>query len=312
MGTSGLTLLFSDCVCDNPRMAETDIPTQVNGTATQDSAVDPEAPYGWMTDPVTKELRPRKKPGARKAAPPRADGSPPSLEELRAAGPAREQEEKQDRAPGGRASLRRGRRRSVLQKITEPKPADELPPFRAGPLAKAVNKLYRRIGRILKMIDHDMGIAVLACTRKEEEDDVTVGEAWEELARTNPRVRAFLLRLTTGGAVASLLEAHLPILLALVMKDAIRRHIPFMRLIEAWAEEIPGDEEDEDDQEDEDGSGMPAGLGKLFSGLTPEDMAQMHHVANSMAAQMAAKMPRTPAASAERAPVVDAPPGGGA
>lgn len=288
-------------------MTDTDIPPQV----TEDAATgveDPEAPYGWVTDPVTKELRPRKRPGRRPAAARPPEGRPPNLEELRASGPARE-EQAADRAPG-RSTLRRGKRRNALQRVTNPKPVEELPPFRAGPLAKQINRLYRRAGRILKAMDRDLGIAVIECTKKEEEDDVTVGEAWEEICRTNPRIRAWWLKLTTTGAWGTLVEAHAPILLALLLKDSIRRRIPFGRLIEAFMEdrdEEGGGQGDDDDQED---GGAGGGLGRLLGDLTPEDMAQMQSMAGMFAAKMAGNVPRSSGASAERTPTVDAPEGG--
>lgn len=277
-------------------MTETEIPAQVNGTS-QDSE---EAPYGWTKDRKTGELRPKKKPG-----PPRAAaGAPPGLEELRASGPLESAGPPADRVPG---SVRRGRRRRSLRDRIAAPPPEDLPPFRAGPIAKSLNRLYRRIGKILKQMDRDLGVAVIACTKKEDEDDITVGEAWEALAKNNPRIRAFLMSITTTGDWTALFMAHAPILGAVLMKEGIRKHLPLQGLIEAFLDH-EGEEDDAEEDQDEDGAPVPAGMPAAFAALTPQDMAMMQGMANKMMAGFASKMPRGPANG--RAPVVDDPPGG--
>jgi hypothetical protein len=72
--------------------------------------------------------------------------------------------------------------------------------------------------------------------------------------------------LLTGGAVGQLLTAHLPILLAVLLHDSIRSHIPFARVIEAMA----GDDDDQADGKDDGKAG-----GGLLAGLEPGDMRQM-------------------------------------
>jgi hypothetical protein len=66
--------------------------------------------------------------------------------------------------------------------------------------------------------------------------------------------------------------AHLPVLGVIMMKDAVRRRIPFGRLVGAFLEE---DEQD----------GAPAD-GTVFEGLRPEDVAQMQAMAQAMAEQV--------------------------
>ena len=63
-----------------------------------------------------------------------------------------------------------------------------------------MNRLYARVGRIVRVMDPVIGQAIIETTSKEAESEVTVGEAWEELARTNPRIRRVLLKLISGGA----------------------------------------------------------------------------------------------------------------
>lgn len=245
----------------------------------------PEAPYGWMTDPNTGEKRPRKRPGRRSRAvklPP--PGKSPSLDELQAAGTLPEAAD--DTAPGAPPKGKRA-----------PRQDPPLPPFRAGSISKGVNGLYRRAGRLIRMWDMEVGSAVIASTQKIDEDDLTVGEAWEQLAKTNPRIRAFLLKMLSGGAWTGLFTAHLPILLAVMMKDGIRRRIPLLDLAGA----LLTDEADEGAAGDEAGEPVPSGLAHMLGGIQPDDMAQMMAMAQGMMGQMAANVPR--ASNVPREPV---------
>jgi hypothetical protein len=158
------------------------------------------------------------------------------------------------------------------------------PPFRAGVISKGMNKLYAKAGRIVRVFDMEIGTAVIACTRAEDDDDVTVGDAWEELARTNPRIRAFLMRLMVGGAWSALFTAHLPILMAIAMKDGIRQRIPFLGLAQTLLTDEP----------DDGGEAVPSDLAQMMGGIGPEDMAQMMAVAQGLMGQMAAGVPRAP------------------
>lgn len=196
------------------------------------------------------------------AAPP--PGTTPSLDELKAAAGDKATAE-DDRAPGkGKNKRTRSRR---------PKTEASVPPFRAGPIAAGMNKMYARAGKIVKVMDPAIGEAILSTTRKEAEDDVTVGEAWEELAKTNPRIRAALLKMIQGGAWGQLIMAHAPIFLAVIMKDGIRKHIPFMKLIEAILSE-------------DDTTGEPSEVSVMMGGLTPEDAAQAMEFAQGLMSQM--------------------------
>lgn len=234
-----------------------------------------------MTDPVTQERRPKKRPGRRsKTAKPPA-GPSPALEDLQALGAISEASE--DTAPGAPPKSRS-------------KPAEApaaLPPFRAGVIAKGMNKLYRKAGRLLRLFDYDVGTAVIACTRAEDEDDVTVGEAWEEVARSNPRIRAFLLKLMAGGAWSTLGQVHLPILLALLMKESIRSRIPFGGLLDTLLTD--------DSPDDPDAEPVPSELAQMMGGINPADVGQMMQVVQGLMGQMAADVPR--ASNLPRGPV---------
>lgn len=244
----------------------------------------PEAPFGWMKDPDTGERRPRKRPGRRPKTAKVPAGPSPSIADLQALGSLPEAAE--DTTPGAPP---KGRRRTAMKAE-----AQALPPFRAGPIAKWVNTQYRRVGRVVRMMDYDVGTAIIACTRRPpvEDDDedtgVTVGDAWENLAKNNPRVRRFILKCMTGGLVGELFWAHAPIFLALIMKDGIRSRLPILGLVEALMSDEPQDQDAEPEGGD---MGMP-GLGGLLGGLRPEDMAQMMAMGQTMMSQMANGVPR--------------------
>jgi hypothetical protein len=227
-------------------------------------AGDDSAPYGYTTDEKTGLQRPKKTAGRPRKS--------PSLEDLKT---AREAEAPQDAEPpaGDRPPAplkgRAGRRQRA--RAVDPKPAPPIPQkYRPeGAIAKGVNQLYRKAGKLVRVMDADVGQALIDITRAEDDDDVTVGDAWEALARSNPRVRAFLLRLLAGGAWSGVFAVHMPVLMALLMKDSIRKRIPFGGLLMAVAD---------------DGEDSPApGEGTVFDGLRQDDMAQMMTMAQAMA-----------------------------
>jgi hypothetical protein len=261
-----------------------------------------EAPYGYTTDPETGEPRPK-----RAAGRPR---KPPTVDELREQAPAAAAEPPGDRAPALVKRSRRGKDAPQAQ-------AEPVPQFREGQIARGVNQLYRKAGKIIRVADPEIGTAIIESTRKEAEDDVTVGDAWEELARANVRIRRFVMKALAGGAWGQLVMAHAPIAMAVLMKPAILRLIPFARVVEAVAEP------DEDTPEGEGGlpGGMTAGdaqqmadlaqaqFAKMGLQVPPEVAAQMGQMAQSMAGGMMGgtapraytrNQPRRPASRAER------------
>lgn len=226
--------------------------------------LDPEAPYGYMIDRKTGDKRPRKRAGRGtrvvKASEPAESGAPKAQREP-------------DRVPG---KVRPEDPKARRTRVKEPKPEPEpLPPFRTGPIAKGMNRLYLKAGRILAVMDADTGNAVIAMTQKFSDDDVTVGEAWEELARVNPRIRAVLLKLITGGAWGQLIMAHAPLAVAILMKERVRRRLPFMSLLSAMVGE-PG-------QDPVTGPFEPGpDMAGMFAGLTQEDIMQAAAFASQM------------------------------
>ncbi len=216
-----------------------------------------EAPYGWRKDPKTGEMIPKKRAGRPKL--------PPGPDDLTAAGPI---EREPDPPPGA------GNR----DKPARPAKKDAVPPMpRGGIIAAGVNKLYRRAGKIIRVLDHDIGQAVIECTRADdlEDGELTVGEAWEQLAKTNPRIRRFLMHAIAGGAWGDLVMAHAPIGIALMLKPAVQRVIPFGRIVESVAEP------DEDSGE---------GEGGLPGGMTAADFEELREQAKVQAGRMAERM----------------------
>lgn len=238
-----------------------------------------EAPYGYMKDRATGEIRPKKVPGRAGVK------NSPSLDELKAAKseavgdtetPVEEissTEPVKDRAPA-----RPARGSQKRQAKAEKKAAEPVPQYREGVIAKGMNKLYARAGKLVKVMDPDIGTAILSMTKKESDDDVTVGEAWDELARTNPRIRKFLLKMVAGGAWGQIVMAHAPLFMAIIMKDGIRKHIPFMKLIDSML--------------DDDDDGNPSDIAQSLGGMTGEDVGQMMQMAQGLMAQMGQGMPR--------------------
>lgn len=249
-------------------------------------APDDDAPYGYLIDTKSGERRPKKRAGRGglpgKSAPTALKyGASPAVEDL----PRTKNAGEEDRSPDTQRKPA-GQRRGKTKKEAAPVPA-----FRAGPIAAGMNKLYRRVGKIVRSMDYDIGSAIIASTQKVDEDDTTVGEAWEEIARTNPRIRAFLLRMMSGTAWSTLFMAHAPIFLAILMKEGIRKHIPFGKLIGELFDS------------DEDG---PTDLSTALGGIQGADLNEMMAAGMAMMQNMGAAMPQQPrGASGPRPPTVD-------
>lgn len=230
-----------------------------------------DAPFGYTTD-RDGTVRPKKAPGRPRRS--------PSLEELRAAKEA-EAAGPEGAPPAGDRPPdpgRRPRRQRPHSKGGDDKPKAPAPQFREGVIERGVNQLYRKTGRMVRVADRDIGQALIDITRKDDAEDVTVGEAWEQLARGNPRIRAVLLRLIEGGAWGQLVMCHAPVAMAVFMKDAIRRRLPFPRVAEAFF--AP----DEDGQAPADGTPL--------AGLSPEDAGQMMAFAQGIAERLVNGGPR--------------------
>lgn len=241
-----------------------------------------DAPFGWMRDKDTPSgWRAKKAPGR-----PR---KPPAPDELAAAAPVGHAADEPPAPP----------RRSLFGAVRSPAAAAEVPMPRGGLIATGVDRLYRRAGKILRILDDDLGLAVIECTRPDPDDPdmPTVGQAWETLARANPRVRAWLLNLIKGGTWQDLLMAHAPIGIALMTKTWVQQIIPLGRAADILLEP---------DEDTEDGDLLPADAHDMQALAE----AQAHRIAG----KLGVKVPPGIAAEAlrqaeERAAAGHAPPG---
>ena len=219
-----------------------------------DLAPDDDAPYGYTLDAKTGERRPKLKPG-------RPAKTPRTPDELAASQPI---EAEADKPPAPRGRRSRGQ-------PVPPVPDDEVPMPKGGVIAKGVDRLYRRAGKLVRVWNLELGSAFIDCTRPDPDDPdaITVGQAWENVARDNPRIRAWLVNLIRGGDWQELLFAHAPIGIAIVTSTWVARIIPFGRVAESMLEP---------DEDSEPGD------------LEPEDAAQMMATAEEQAQRIAARM----------------------
>ena len=168
-----------------------------------------------------------------------------------------------------------------------PKSGPEYPAFRAGPIAKGMNRLYFKAGRLISIKNAAVGQAFINSTLKVDDEDLTVGDAWEEIARTNPKIRAILMRLLEGNAWMNLFMAHLPILLAVMSEAGFLDNMPLGKMLAAFMSAPPS------------GNGEAShgdAVSDLLSTIDPADAAQIMGIAQGMMANITAGqgMPRTP------------------
>lgn len=293
--TAAATDLTDDSLftADDPEDDYTDFPPEPEPAAggaeepDADLAPDENAPYGYMRDRATGEKRPKRRSGR-----PRA---PKTAEELAAAPPVAPEPDKPPEAP-------RRRSRVAAAILPSPSPAPAPPASepdmpRAGYIAKRTNALYRRAGKLVRVWNYPLGMAFIECTRADpdDEDDVTVGQAWENLAKENPRIRAWLLNLIKGGDWQDLVMAHAPIGVAIVTSTWVGRILPLGRLAASMLEPEP--EELEEEEAPEEGAAPR---------LMPEDAEQMMQTAQAQAQKIAAKMGVKVPANVARAAMAEA------
>lgn len=260
-----------------------------------------------MDDPKTGEKRPKKRPGKarnqpatpeapERTAPAVAPEPPVEAESIPVEVAERAPIERgEDRAP--EVGRRRGKRGSAALVVVprEPKEEKPVPAFRAGPIAKGMNKFYRKVGKILRVANPALGQAMIDMTKKEDpedEDELTVGEAWEELAKTHPKIRRWLMNVVGGGAWFSLIMCHGPLVAAILMLDPIQRRFPLGRLLIAL---MSDDDEEDEEYDDEDGAGDPFAMAaRMFGGLDQATVAQMMSFAQQTADQAGARATGVP------------------
>lgn len=107
--------------------------------------------------------------------------------------------------PGSKDSATKGERAKAAK--TE-KP---LPPIPRGGFVAPVERMYGTIAMGLMAVDMDMATAVANSAHN-------AAVAWDELARTNPAIRRMLVAMMSTTATGALIAAHMPILIALMVK----------------------------------------------------------------------------------------------
>jgi len=258
-------LVDPEPITDDDFPDDPDLPDEPPGTGTG------RVPPNFTRDRETGELREKKRPGR-----PR---NPPSPEELRAQEPALSPPEDAPPTPGGKKARVR----------------EDLPMPKAGIIAASVNKMYRRSGKIVRAMDHDIGTAIIECAQDGDPD--SVGVAWETLAKSDPAVRAWLLRVIKGGAVWDLVLAHAPIGIAIALHPRIQSMLTgrrIERLVEAFIEP---------DDDDPDGmAGMDMDTAEKMAERAGMDMEQMMERAQEVAERMTEGRKLPPGVSPRRAP----------
>lgn len=99
----------------------------------------------------------------------------------------------------------------------KPKARKPTPAMPRSGLKGPLTNMYTGLGLSLSMVDQQCGRAIV-----ESAEDCA--EAWEELARRNPKVRRALLMLLETSDVTKIIIAHAPIMMAVAS-----HHVPFVR-----------------------------------------------------------------------------------
>ena len=120
------------------------------------------------------------------------------------------------------------------KKVKARKPTPPMP--RKG-LAGPLTNMYTGLGMTLAMVDKHCGMAVV-----ESAEDCA--QAWEDLAKTNPKVRRAILMLLETSDVTKIVIAHAPIMAAVMA-----HHMPLvreqqLRVVEMFANQGATEEEE--------------------------------------------------------------------
>lgn len=150
-----------------------------------------------LPDGARADAPPRTAREARRTAPTESGGAP-------AQGSAGAARPRSARASQPRSDARRTED-SPPRRVTAD---DALPEYRPGILVKPLTDLYVAVGTMMLPVSSAVGTAFV-------QNAGTCAESLDELARTNPRVRAVLMGLLTTGAWGKVIAAHMPILLAI-------------------------------------------------------------------------------------------------
>jgi hypothetical protein len=113
------------------------------------------------------------------------------------------------------------------------------PPMPRKGIAGSLTNMYTGLGMTVAMVDKHCGMAIV-----ESAEDCA--QSWEDLAKTNPKVRRALLMLLETSDVTKIVIAHAPIMAAVMA-----HHMPLvreqqLRVVEMFANQ--GSSEDEGEE----------------------------------------------------------------
>lgn len=78
-------------------------------------------------------------------------------------------------------------------------------------LERQLGDLYRSLGMGVTMVDPESGFEIVGAADK-------LAHSWIVLAETNPKVKRFLVKLTTGSGVGAVIFAHGAVLLPILQR----------------------------------------------------------------------------------------------
>ncbi len=126
--------------------------------------------------------------------------------------------EAQETIPNARASKRSWKDFfSGKPREKKVKPRKPTPPMPRKGIAGSLTNMYTGLGMTVAMVDPQCGKAII-----ESAEDCAQG--WEDLAKTNPKVRRAILMFLETSDVTKLFIAHAPILAAVMS-----HHVPLVR-----------------------------------------------------------------------------------
>ena len=154
-------------------------------------------------------------------------------------------------------------------------------PYKAGAIAAGMEDIYGSGAMLWSMFDSTCGTALLQCAP-------SAAQAWEELAKNDPKIRVMLMRIFTGSSWGKVFQAHLPLLIAVFMHHGMGRvHQEFAQTEKPMPDPFPQYEGFQTDlfAQESPGFGVPTG------GVSPTSVPNNGH-------GYTYQMPENPAAMA--------------
>jgi hypothetical protein len=102
------------------------------------------------------------------------------------------------------------------------------PPMPRKGIAGALTNMYTGLGMTVAMVDKQCGMAIV-------QSAADCAESWEDLARTNPKVRRALLMLLETSDITKIVIAHAPIMAAVAMHHMPLVHEQQLKVVEMFA-----------------------------------------------------------------------------